>query len=148
MLLAHYPPRARCAAAGRRKPHHVRSRCREQQALLTCLGDHDQGRPRLVDRVITLGTPFSGDPHANNAWRLYEFLNDHKVDHPPLQIAQTAKPPVPTIAVWSPNDGVVAPEAARGLPDESDRQVEVTARHLGLARDPAAIRTIGDLLAG
>ena len=104
-------------------------------------------RPHLIDRVITLGTPFSGDPHANNAWWLYEFLNDHKVDHPPLQIVQSAKPPMPTIAVWSANDGVVAPASARGLPGESDRQVEVTARHLGLACDPAAIRAIGELLA-
>lgn len=105
-------------------------------------------RPDLIDQVITLGTPFSGDPHANNAWWLYEFMNDHGVANPPLEIVMAAKPPVLTTAVWSRFDGVVAPEAARGLPGESDRQVEVTARHLGLARDPAAIRVMGDLLAG
>ena len=103
-------------------------------------------RPDLVDRVITLGSPFSGDPRANNGWWLYEFINDHPVDAPPLIIDAPIKPPVPTYAVWSPIDGVVAPAAARGLPGESDRQVEIVVRHLALARAPEAIDLIGDLL--
>lgn len=103
-------------------------------------------RPDLVDRVITLGSPFSGDPRANNGWWFYEFINNHPVDAPPLEIAAPIKPPVPTYAVWSPVDGVVAPAAARGLPGESDRQVEIKVRHLALARAPEAIALIGDLL--
>ena len=103
-------------------------------------------RPDLVDRVITLGSPFSGDPRANNGWWLYEFINNHPVDAPPLEIAAPIKPPVPTYAVWSPIDGVVAPAAARGLPDESDQQAEIRVRHLSLARAPEAIALIGDLL--
>ena len=103
-------------------------------------------RPDLVDRVITLGSPFSGDPRANNGWWLYEFINDHPVDAPPLEIDAPIKPPVLTYAVWSPIDGVVAPSAARGLPSESDRQIEIRVRHLSLARAPEAIALIGDLL--
>lgn len=103
-------------------------------------------RPDLVDRVITLGSPFSGDPRANNGWWLYEFINNHPVDAPPFEIAAPIKPPVPTYAVWSPIDGVVAPAAARGLPDESDQQAEIRVRHLALARAPEAIALIGDLL--
>lgn len=103
-------------------------------------------RPDLVDRVITLGSPFSGEPRANNGWWLYEFINDHPVDAPPLQIDAPVKPPVPTYAVWSPIDGVVAPAAACGLPGESDRQVEIGVRHLSLARAPEAIVLIGELL--
>ena len=103
-------------------------------------------RPDLVDRVITLGSPFSGDMRANNGWWLYEFINDHPVDAPPLQIDAPVKPPVPTYAVWSPIDGVVAPGSARGLPNESDRQIELRIRHLSLARAPKAIALIGDLL--
>ena len=30
--------------------------------------------------VITLGTPFTGDPKANNAWRIYEFASGHSLD--------------------------------------------------------------------
>ncbi|MEQ1497205.1 MAG: alpha/beta hydrolase [Novosphingobium sp.] len=104
-------------------------------------------RPDLVRLVITLGSPFSGDPRANNAWRLYELLNDHRVDSPPIATDLAAKPPVRTLAVHSPIDGIVAQAAARGLAEESDRQVELTGRHLSLARSPAGIRLIGRLLA-
>ena len=103
-------------------------------------------RPDLVDRVVTLGSPFSGDLRANNGWWLYEFINDHPVDVPPLEIDAPVNPPVPTFAVWSPIDGVVAPASARGLPGESDRQIELRVRHLALARAPEAIVLIGDLL--
>lgn len=102
--------------------------------------------PELVRLVITLGSPFSGNLRANNAWRLYEFLNDHPVDNPPLEIEITAKPPVRTIAVWSPIDGIVAPASARGREGESDRQVEVRLRHLSLARQREGIALIGRLL--
>jgi pimeloyl-ACP methyl ester carboxylesterase len=104
-------------------------------------------RPDLVRAVITLGSPFSGHPRANNAWRIYEALNDHPVDKPPIASNLAEKPPVPTIAVWSPIDGIVSPEAARGQPHESDRQVELRERHLSLARAPAGIGLIGRLLA-
>lgn len=105
-------------------------------------------RPDLVNRVITLGSPFSAGPRANNAWWIYELLNDHSVDNPPLEADIPVKPPVPTIAVWSPIDGIVSPASARGLPGESDRQVELRVRHLSLARAPEGIRLIGQLLAG
>ena len=104
-------------------------------------------RPDLVAAVITLGSPFSGDPRANNAWLIYELLNDHKVDNPPLQIETAVKPPVATVAVWSPVDGIVSPASARGLPGESDRQIELRVRHLSLARAAQGIRLIGQLLA-
>jgi pimeloyl-ACP methyl ester carboxylesterase len=55
-------------------------------------------RPDQVAKVITLGSPFSGDVRANNAWRLYELINDHKVDAPPIEVRVNEKPPVPTIA--------------------------------------------------
>lgn len=104
-------------------------------------------RPDLVRAVITLGSPFSGHPRANNAWRIYEAFNDHPVDNPPISSNLAEKPPVPTIAVWSPIDGIVSPEAARGQPHESDRQVELRERHLSLARAQAGIGLIGRLLA-
>ena len=103
-------------------------------------------RPDLVDRVITLGSPFSGDMRANNGWWLYELINNHPVDAPPIEIEVSVKPPVPTYAVWSPIDGVVAPAAARGLAGESDHQIELRIRHLSFARAPAAIALIGELL--
>ena len=43
-----------------------------------------RARPERVRAVVTLGSPFSGDPHANNVWRLYEWVARHKVDDPPI----------------------------------------------------------------
>ena len=98
--------------------------------------------PELVSAVVTLGTPFSGDLRANNAWRLYEKLSGHPVDHSPFSENVAAKPPVPTVAVWSANDGIIAPESARGQPEESDRRVEVAAHHLDMGSNAASVRQV------
>lgn len=99
-------------------------------------------QPQQVAKVITLGTPFSGDPHANNAWRAYHLITGHAVDAPPIEVDFAAKPPVPTIALWSPKDGVIAPRAAAGWPGERDRAVALRCNHLTFASDPGAIREV------
>lgn len=105
-----------------------------------------QRHPELVELVMTLGTPFSGDRRANNVWRLYEAINDHKVDAPPVPDDPAVKPPVPTIALWSRKDGVIAPAAARGLPHERDAEVEVPFHHFALASTrPAIDRVVTEL---
>ena len=104
-------------------------------------------RPEMVARVITLGSPFSGDVRANNAWRLYEMLNDHKVDNPPLDVRVAEKPPVPTIAFWSRKDGIVAPACARGEAHECDRSVELTCTHMGFMTAPCALQAVLDAIA-
>lgn len=105
-----------------------------------------QRHPELVELVMTLGTPFSGSRRANNAWRLYEAINDHKVDAPPVPDDPAVKPPVPTIAIWSRTDGVIAPAAARGLPHERDAEVEVPFSHFALASTrPAIARVVTEL---
>jgi len=90
-----------------------------------------KARPDLVEKVISLGSPFSGDPRANNVWRLYEWVAGHPVDKPPVETILAEKPPVPTLAIWSRKDGIVSVRSARGLPDESDRQVELDCSHMG-----------------
>jgi pimeloyl-ACP methyl ester carboxylesterase len=98
-------------------------------------------QPDSVSRVITMGTPFSGDRRANNAWRAYQLITGHPVDEPPIECA-SAKPPVPTIALWSPRDGVVAPRSACGWPGERDRAVAMRCSHLGFASDPKVIAEV------
>jgi pimeloyl-ACP methyl ester carboxylesterase len=95
--------------------------------------------PGAVGLVITMGTPFSGDRRANNAWRAYQGVTGHNVDAPPVGDDIAAKPPVPTVAIWSPRDGIVATRAACGRAGERDRQVAVRCTHLGFAGHPAAI---------
>jgi dienelactone hydrolase len=103
--------------------------------------------PHRIARVVTLGSPFSGSPRANHAWRLYEWVAKHPVDAPPIEAILAEKPPVPTYALWSRRDGVVAPASARGLPGESDAAIEVNCTHLSFACAPEAMTAILDVLA-
>lgn len=102
--------------------------------------------PDACRLVVTLGSPFSGDRRANNAWRVYEALNDHKVDAAPFAEDPALKPPVRTIAVWSKRDGIVAPRSAEGEAWQSDRQVEVPFKHFEMASASGAVRTVLGLL--
>ncbi len=108
-----------------------------------------RAHPERVRAVVTLGSPFSGDPRANNVWRLYEWVAGHSVDAPPIPLG-SAKPPVPTLAIWSRRDGIIAPSAARGLPHESDRSVEMECSHMafGVSRRTAraVVREIDSFL--
>jgi len=89
--------------------------------------------PELVRAVVTLGSPFSGDLKTNtNVRELYERIAGHDVNLPPFERILT-KPPVPTLALWSRKDGIVAPAAARGRPEEVDKAVEIDTRHMGFA---------------
>lgn len=98
--------------------------------------------PDHVAKVITLGTPFSGDRRANNAWRAYQLITGHAVDAPPIASNFSAKPQVPTIAVWSPRDGIVAPRSAAGQRHERDRAVAIRCSHLGFATDRESIEEV------
>jgi len=85
--------------------------------------------PERVRAVVTLGSPFSGDPHQNNVWPLYELVAGHKVDDTPIPRI-TDKPPVPHLAIWSRRDGLIAPRSARGLDHERDKDVELACNHM------------------
>jgi len=106
--------------------------------------------PTQVKAVITLGTPFSGDPRQNTVWKLYEFVARHPVTDPPLPRI-TDKPPAPHLALWSRRDGLIAPRAARGLPHERDKEVELDCHHMafGVSRKAArrVVKEIGRFLA-
>lgn len=104
-------------------------------------------RPELVERVITLASPFSGDPRANNVWRIYERVAGHPVDAPPLRVDLAAKPPVPTIALSARRDGLVSPACAYGMPGERDVAVMVECSHLDIVANPRALDEILKALA-
>ena len=94
--------------------------------------------PERVLAVVTLGSPFSGDPKQNHVWRMYERIAGHKVDQPPVPRI-TDKPSVPHLALWSRRDGLIAPRAARGLDHERDSEVELMCTHMafGMSRRTA-----------
>jgi hypothetical protein len=102
--------------------------------------------PEKIRAVVTLGSPFSGDLKTNtNVRPLYERVAGHDVNQPPFR-RHSAKPPVPTLALWSRRDGIVAPAAARGATGEVDKAVEIEARHCGFAvHRPALERVVAEI---
>ncbi len=98
--------------------------------------------PQAVAKVVTMGSPFSGDARANNVWRVYQMVTGHSVDNPPVGKHRAIKPPVPTVAFWSPRDGLIHPRASRGQPGERDKEVALRCSHLGFAYSNEAIGAV------
>jgi pimeloyl-ACP methyl ester carboxylesterase len=98
--------------------------------------------PGAVAKVVSMGSPFSGTPYANNVWRIYQVITGHAVDRPPVEARLSEKPPVETVAFWSPRDGIVHPRSARGRAGERDRTVALRCTHLGFAYSHEAIRAV------
>ncbi|USA38641.1 esterase/lipase family protein [Pelagerythrobacter marinus] len=98
--------------------------------------------PDRVAKVITMGSPFSGNPRANHAWRVYQFVTGHRVDQPPIETDICEKPPVPTVALWSPRDGIVSPRSACGRGCERDRAVALRCTHMGFTYAPESIHAV------
>jgi len=91
-----------------------------------------QDRPDLVEKVVTLGSPFSGDRRRNNnVWRLYELVAGHSVNDPPIDRDPEVKPPARTLAIWSRRDGIVSVAGARGEPQQRDAELELDCSHMG-----------------
>ncbi len=104
--------------------------------------------PDAVSKVITLGSPFSGDiARTTNISTLYQRIAGHAPANAPFAASLNTKPPVPTIALWSRKDAVVAPKAARGHPGEVDQSREMQCAHLGFTTCPDSIRTVAEVLA-
>ena len=105
--------------------------------------------PEHVRQVITLGSPFNGDPRATNAWKLYQFTSGHKVDDRDRHMggAISAPPPVPTTAIYSRTDGVCAWRTCMEEPSATAENIEVHGSHCGLGHNPAAVYAVADRLA-
>lgn len=106
-----------------------------------------QRHPDKVRMVVTLASPFSGNRRANNAWRLYNLLNDHTVDAPSLPDDPSLKPPVHTVAVCSLIDGVIAPDCSWGKNGERDVAAYINARHFAFGSSRGAIEDVVNLVA-
>ena len=106
--------------------------------------------PEAVRQVITLGSPFAHAQKASNLGWLYNLVSGERLERldPHLLERMMEPPPVPSTAIFSRGDGVVAwscaMEQRRGL--ETDN-VEVAGSHCGLGHNPLALYVIGDRLA-
>src|ERR1700758_1653709 len=101
----------------------------------------------LVRQVITLGSPFANEPKASNAWRLYEARSGRGVDDWPGGEAMKLPPPVPSTAIYSRSDGIVAWQGCREQESATTENIEVEGSHSGLGYNPAVLYAIADRLA-
>ncbi|MBT8426575.1 MAG: alpha/beta fold hydrolase [Erythrobacter sp.] len=98
--------------------------------------------PDKVEKVITMGSPFSGSPRANNGWRAYQAIAGHRVDEPEIDTVVAEKPPVETVAMWSPRDGIVHPRSACGRANERDRAIALRCSHMGFVLSNEAMTAL------
>ena len=103
--------------------------------------------PEAVRQVITLGSPFTGNPKANNAWRFYELAAGHKIGAPELHEPLRQPPPVPTTSIWSRTDGIVNWRCSVEREGPQCENIEVFASHFGMGVNPAVLYAIADRLA-
>lgn len=104
--------------------------------------------PEQVRAVITLGSPFAGSPRASNAWRLYETVSGRAADDWPGGHGRMAEPlPVPSTAIYSRSDGIVAWQGCLERQGSGAENIEVEGSHCGLGHNPAVLYAIADRLA-
>lgn len=106
--------------------------------------------PDAVRQVITLGSPFAGDPRASNVWRTYQTLTGHKIGDKDTQeqLRESATvPPVPSTAIFSRADGIVAWQNCREAQGAATDNIEVRGSHVGLGVNPAVLYAVADRLA-
>jgi pimeloyl-ACP methyl ester carboxylesterase len=103
--------------------------------------------PAQVRSVITLGSPFAGEPRASNAWQLYELASGRRADDWPERERMKEAPPVPATAIFSRSDGIVAWQGCLEREGPASENIEVEGSHSGLGHNPVVLYAIADRLA-
>ncbi len=107
-------------------------------------------RPDLVRQIITLGSPIVGNPRSSNAWRSYQKFTGHKLDDPGVdeQLREShLPPPVPSTAIFTKEDGIVAWQNCIEPEDSLTDNIRVYGSHCGLGVNPVVLYAIADRLA-
>ena len=104
--------------------------------------------PDMVRQVISLGSPFTGDPFASKPTRLYQAITgDLGEDIAERLRASTEPPPVPSTAIYSKGDGVVAWQNCVETAAAQTDNIEVYGSHCGLGVNPSVLYAVADRLA-
>lgn len=106
--------------------------------------------PDAVRQVITLGSPFAGSPRSSNVWKLYELMSGTRIDDPQtraMRDAIAAAPDVPSSAIYTKGDGVVAWQTCREEAGAHAENIEVHGSHCGLGVNPSVLYAVADRLA-
>lgn len=107
-------------------------------------------RPDKVRQIITLGSPFIRNRKSTNIRAAFAALTGKKDSDPALleQLeANQTPPPVPSTAIYSKRDGVVAwRNCVEPKHDQTDN-IEVVGSHCGLGVNPVVLYALADRLA-
>lgn len=106
--------------------------------------------PDWVRQVISLGSPFTGDPKATTVGKLYERVTGENLSgsQAKRRLKRGAKPPpAPSTAIFSRADGVVAWQNCIETCSPLTDNIEVYGSHCGLVSNPAVLYAIADRLA-
>lgn len=105
--------------------------------------------PERVRNVITLGSPFSGHPAANNLRGLLRLANGGH--EPEIDWARFRRheqpPPVPCFALYTRGDGIVNWRCCLEPAAANTRNIEVSGSHLSLVLSMEVLRITAGLLA-
>lgn len=107
-------------------------------------------RPDLVRQIITLGSPFTGNPAATNVMAAYEYVTGQRLRdaHTAKQLAESREvPPVPSTAIYTKGDGVVAWQNCLEPASPLTDNIEVRGSHCGLGVNASVLYAIADRLA-
>lgn len=105
--------------------------------------------PQDVRRVVTIGSPFAGDLKANVVWPMYEAATGTRIASIPDETMERLNSPLPmpSTAIYSRSDGVVAWQTCLDREAPQAENVEVVGSHLGLLHHPAVLHVVADRLA-
>jgi hypothetical protein len=109
-----------------------------------------RAHPDEVRMVITMGSPFRGNPQASNAWRVWRLLNRDRDASQTIDTARIRREQpltVPTTCIYSKTDGIVAWQCCTSLPAPYTENVEVRNTHLGYGHNVETLHVIADRLA-
>lgn len=101
--------------------------------------------PRLVRRIITMGSPVVGGPRftATARWYAEKGFDLDQVEHAVKQ-RYTRPLATPVVAIYSKRDGVVAWQACIDRWSPNVRHVEVDESHLGMGFAPGVLRIVAE----
>ena len=106
--------------------------------------------PEMVRRVITLGSPFTGNPKAISIRRLYQLISGESLEDETWRKRferDRPAPDVPCTAIYSPTDGITAWQNCVEVPAAHTENIEVRGSHLGLTHNPEVLLHIAEILA-
>lgn len=109
------------------------------------LGRHQQ---EDIHSVITLGTPFTGNPYGNHLFQLSLALSGKTFTQKDAEAfdRRAEPPPVKTIAIHSRMDGVVSWQCSLEKETDHTRNISVATSHFGYPFNPKVFAVLAEAL--